>query len=694
MLHEILLWLGAGILNVQAERVLKWPEAQEASEIRLNFVQISRRASALRRAVIVTVPMLAGMVVLGYIAQEQFRISTVVQTISTGTLDDVGRGIGLLTSVPDFWLWFYLAFTVGNTMFPPNSKDLRGWRVTLLPALGVAALLVFLGAGSGILAVIQPAIFDLLEALSGIFVLLIGINLTAVLILGTIESVIERVTGHSATFRKGKLIAMTRAERLELEQRERERSRKRAIVQTQRSGPAPAISTVYQLILPVPGPPGVEPVSQPAIAILDDSVSTPTKGRSSRSPAALIAGEAKPSTRELPLPDSDELPAPRISIPKPMQQPEKAEESTKPDTASSPRSIGGTRATGPLKSSPKPASDATPPSTRTGEDDEGGRQTKVTAAEKPAAAVDTAEGIPGKKDQSAEEKPTSPLKPSTRPPAASPFSRPSLSSTPAPETKRDGDTEQPALKPKDQPPARPAISPFGRPSVPADVHEENEEEEITSKEASPTPRPASGRPAFGAPRSPFGDERKPPASPFGKPPTPTEEQEEENDETSTSKPAAPTPRPASGRPAFGTPRSPFGDERRPAISPFGKPPTPADEPKEEDDEEILLSEDDEDEPRRPTLRGVLPVTRSTTTSPRPSTSAFASPDDDEDEEEEESTSLLRSRSASDAISSLFADMKFDSEDDSGEADDELSYEDDDEYSAYDDDEESSTYLDD
>lgn len=694
MLYEILLWLGAGILNVQAERMLKWPEAQEASEIRLNFVQISRRASALRRAVIVTVPMLAGMVVLGYIAQERFRISTVVQTISTGTLDDVGRGIGLLTSVPDFWLWFYLAFTVGNTMFPPNSKDLRGWRVMLLPALGVAALLVFLGAGSGILAAIQPAIFDLLEALSGIFVLLIGINLTAVLLLGTIESVIERVTGHSATFRKGKLIAMTRAERLELEQRERERSRKRAIVQTQRSGPAPAISTVYQLILPVPGPPGVEPVSQPAIAILDDSVSTPTKGRSSRSPAALITGEAKPSTRELPLPDSDEPPAPRISIPKPIQQPEKAEESTKPDTASSPRSTDGTRATGPLKSSPKPAADTAPPSAKPDEDDESGRQTKITASEKSAAAVGTVEGLASKKDQPAEEMPPSPIKPSIRPPAASPFSRPSLPSTPAAEIKDDEDIEPPAFKSKDQPPTRPAISPFGRPPAPADVHEKDEEEEITSKGTSTTPRPASERPAFGAPRSPFGDERKPSLSPFGKPTSPAEEPEEEDNETSTNKGASTPPRPASGRPAFGAPRSPFGDERKPTIPPFGKPPTPTDESEEEDDEEILLPEDDEDEPRRPTLRGVLPLTRSTTTSPRPSSSAFASLDDDEDEAEEESTSLLRNRSASDAISSLFADMKFDSEDDTGESDDDLRYEDDDEYSPYDDDEESSTYLDD
>lgn len=692
MLHEILLWLGAGILNVQAERVLKWPEAQEASEIRLNFVQISRRASALRRAIIVTVPMLAGMVVLGYIAQEHFRISTVVQTISTGTLDDVGRGIGLLTSVPDFWLWFYLAFTVGNTMFPPNSKDLRGWRVTLLPALGIAAVLVLLGAGSGILAAIQPAIFDLLEALSGIFVLLIGINLTAVLILGTIESVIERVTGHSATFRKGKLIAMTRAERIELEQRERERSRKRAIVQTQRSGPAPAISTVYQLILPVPGPPGVEPVSQPAIAILDDSASAPTKGRSSRSPAALITGEAKPSTRELPLPDADEPPAPRISIPKPIQQQQKVEEGTKPDTASSPRPTGSTRATGSLKSSPKPVSEPTLPSAKPDEEEESGRPTKIAASEKPPAAVDTVESLTSKTDQPAEENPQSPLKPSIRPPAASPFSRPSPSSTPKAAAKGDEDTEQPALKSKDQPPTRPAISPFGRPSAPADAREEDDEEQITSKGASPTTRPASGRPVFGAPRSPFGDERKPAISPFGKPTSPADEPDEEDNATSTSRGSSPTPRPATGRPAFGAPRSPSGDERKPAISPFGKPSTPEDEPEEEDSEEIRLPEDEEDEPRRPTLRGVLPVTRSTTTSLRPS--SFATSDDDEDEAEEESTSLLRSRSASDAISSLFADMKFDSEDDAGETDDDLRYEDDDEYSAYDDDEESSTYLDD
>jgi hypothetical protein len=57
--------------------------------------------------------------------------------------DNPGAMFDLLTLLlrqPDFWLWFYLAFTISSTMFP-SASDRRAW----LPVVLVVAILLITG---------------------------------------------------------------------------------------------------------------------------------------------------------------------------------------------------------------------------------------------------------------------------------------------------------------------------------------------------------------------------------------------------------------------------------------------------------------------------------------------------------------------------------------------------------------------
>ncbi|RMG89055.1 MAG: hypothetical protein D6712_02445 [Chloroflexi bacterium] len=265
VLHEVVVWLTAGVLDVRAERAIEWPEQQEIGELRLNFVQISRRAGPIKTAIINSAPIIVGLAVVSIIANNIFRINEALSIMSTGDLDDVSRGIQFLISAPDFWLWFYIAFTIINTMIPSNPSQLSGWKRIAGMAGVILIVLLVLGIGGQIFAAIASPIQETLGTIANILLLMISINLFTTLVLGFIEAVIEHITGHSATFRKGKMITMTREELLQMREQERKRAQQRRTARAQRDTGPPSI---YKLPLPIPEGPNKESVTTPPTAII------------------------------------------------------------------------------------------------------------------------------------------------------------------------------------------------------------------------------------------------------------------------------------------------------------------------------------------------------------------------------------------------------------------------------------------
>lgn len=310
VLHELIYWLVAGVLNVRAEHAIKWPEKQEVGELKLNFVQLARRTGRLPRAVISAAPLVAGLFIIWFIATNIFDVAAFMQIISSGELTDVAAGFNQLLSTPDFWLWFYIVFTISNTMFPTIPKDLQGWRA-IAAALAIAFLILFvLGVGNSIFSAIAVPLTTSLNVLEGTLTLIIGINIVTVLVFGTIESVIERITGRSATFRRGKMVTMTREEAIAARDRERQRQRA-AQARRHSQSEEVVIPSVYHLTLPVPGAPGEEPLlrTQPTLLDIDDeteeqggnrlSSGEPTKSES-RIGTATISRESEQGPRFVP----------------------------------------------------------------------------------------------------------------------------------------------------------------------------------------------------------------------------------------------------------------------------------------------------------------------------------------------------------------------------------------------------------
>ena len=343
ILYEFVYWLAAGILNVHAERSIQWPEKQEIGELRLNFVRLSRRANPFKVALISLAPLVVGLFVVWFIANNIFHLDEATTILAEGRLRALGDALAALTSAPDFWLWAYFLFAVSNTMTPDLSQ-LKNWRRWLLVVLAIISVPLFIiGVGDDIWGqTLTGPVATVFNTLSGIFAIIIVTNAFAVAILGAIEALIEWATGDSATFRNGKMIVMTRAEAIAQRRQQRERSRR-----GQQRQPAKALSSgppsIYKRELPIPGIPGQELVTQAPSNILGSdekpklSAMRPAREVPSVIPSQLNDDEkAKPS-------------APPVTTPSPDNE--------RDEDIESPRSVAVRGATPPTPSNMPPADD-------------------------------------------------------------------------------------------------------------------------------------------------------------------------------------------------------------------------------------------------------------------------------------------------------------------------------------------------
>ena len=272
-LREVSFWLAAGIFNVRATLSIQLPKRHEIHALQLGIVKLERQIGSLRRACIDFLPLCLALLALWIIASDILAIEAALSLAGAGELDDLARAIAALMSRADFWLWFYIAFTIANTMLSPVAPYWRRKRLMTGLGLSLAAITIALGQSGWRASPLAMAAEELLVSLALLLLLATAINLLMALALGSLEALIEALTGHSATFSDGVMITMTRGEARALRQRSRQ-SGVPIATQTEPAKSSP-VASIASIKLPIPGPPGVEPVSRKLSAVLDLSASKP-----------------------------------------------------------------------------------------------------------------------------------------------------------------------------------------------------------------------------------------------------------------------------------------------------------------------------------------------------------------------------------------------------------------------------------
>ena len=192
-LHEMSHFLMARLLQVRTGRFSLLPKVMADATLRMGYVETAR-TDVLRDALIGTAPLLTGGAAVALIGIYQMKVVPLFAYLSGGQWDSLWNGLGALPDQPDFWLWFYLAFSVATTMLPSDS-DRRAWQPILLWVALLTGAAALAGAGPWMLENLAPALNAGLRAGAVVFVISLGLHLLLWIPFRLLRALLQRVTG-------------------------------------------------------------------------------------------------------------------------------------------------------------------------------------------------------------------------------------------------------------------------------------------------------------------------------------------------------------------------------------------------------------------------------------------------------------------------------------------------------------------
>ncbi len=192
-LHEFSHFVMAKILRVPTGRFSILPRALPNGRLQLGYVETAR-SDIIRDSLIGAAPLIAGTVVVAYVALYRLDMRVLWDTFRNGQFGLFWMGITALPRVSDFYLWFYLTFAVSSTMMPSQS-DRHAW-LNLVIAVGLLiAVALLIGAGPWMLNNVAPLVSGFLSSVAVIFALSAAVHAILVLPTAFVHKLLARVTG-------------------------------------------------------------------------------------------------------------------------------------------------------------------------------------------------------------------------------------------------------------------------------------------------------------------------------------------------------------------------------------------------------------------------------------------------------------------------------------------------------------------
>jgi len=192
-LHEASHFLMAKILRVRTGRFSVIPRALPDGRLQLGYVETAK-SDILRDSLIGAAPLIFGTLFVVFAAVNRLQMDVLWETIKNGQFNLFWMGVGILPRIQDFYLWFYLVFTVSSTMTPSES-DRHAW-LELMISVGVLfAIALLIGAGPWMLNNVAPLISNFFSSVAVIFGLSTLVHVILVLPIALIHKLLARATG-------------------------------------------------------------------------------------------------------------------------------------------------------------------------------------------------------------------------------------------------------------------------------------------------------------------------------------------------------------------------------------------------------------------------------------------------------------------------------------------------------------------
>lgn len=194
LLHELSHFLMARLLGVRTGRFSLIPRKLPGGRLQLGSVETAS-ADFVRDALIGAAPLILGGIFVAFVGISRLELSALWENMIQGQAGSFREALIATVDRPDFWLWFYLVFTVSSTMMP-SSSDRRAWLPLLLVMLVVTGLVLLLGAGPWILSKLGSVIRSSVNAITLVFAITVVIHLMLLPPAWVIRKVISRISGY------------------------------------------------------------------------------------------------------------------------------------------------------------------------------------------------------------------------------------------------------------------------------------------------------------------------------------------------------------------------------------------------------------------------------------------------------------------------------------------------------------------
>jgi hypothetical protein len=167
LLHELSHFLAAKLLGVQTGKFSLIPQVLSNGKLRLGYVETAS-GGFIRDAIIGAAPLVTGSLLVALTAIFLLHLLPLWDFIRLAEWGGFWSGLMTLPKAPDFWLWFYLTFTISSTMMPSTS-DRHAWLPVGILTVVLLGAAILAGAGQWMLETLASPINSFLRALALIY---------------------------------------------------------------------------------------------------------------------------------------------------------------------------------------------------------------------------------------------------------------------------------------------------------------------------------------------------------------------------------------------------------------------------------------------------------------------------------------------------------------------------------------------
>lgn len=197
VVHELSHWLTAKLLRVPTGGIFIGPTRKGAVATRFGAVSVAR-TDPLRGSVIGLAPLLSGSALILLIAYLVLGLTVPQQLAINLPAQDILGTMWSYLSIPNFWLWVYVIFSISNAMLPSES-DRQAW-FSLALYCGVAVLVLY---GLGIVQQVPVEVSWLLMGLNHLtfaFLVTIVVDAAVIVVVLLLERAVMALTGRKVEY--------------------------------------------------------------------------------------------------------------------------------------------------------------------------------------------------------------------------------------------------------------------------------------------------------------------------------------------------------------------------------------------------------------------------------------------------------------------------------------------------------------